>query len=75
MDIREAIKLFQSKYPDFLVTGYWKKPNGLVLNAKACQARRGATEPGQFVVTNDGKVYGTNPFCSDLNPTDMIKII
>lgn len=67
MTLSKAVNLFKEKFPEYTVVGYWEKPNGFVLNAKAPDSKAGIITPGQFMVTSSGDVYGTNPVLSDLN--------
>ena len=72
MTINEAITLFYKNFPDKKVTGYWKKPDGYILNIEG--SINGCPEPGQFAVTNRGEIYGTNPINSKLDFRSMILI-
>lgn len=71
MTLVEAINILANKYPGRVVTGYWVKGKDYILNTKPLHALKGMTEPGQFVVTEEGKVYGTNPVRSNLDISDM----
>ena len=51
---------------------YWDKPNGIVLNTQSITAE--LTAPAQYLVTDDGQIYGTNPMRSNLSPGDMKKL-
>lgn len=73
MSIREAIKLFTKQVSGRRVIGYWKKSNGFVLNTREAISSENP-DPGQFMVTFDGNVYGTNPVLSDLDDADYIRI-
>ena len=46
--------------------------NGIVLNTQSITA--GLTAPAQYLVTDDGQIYGTNPMRSNLSPVDMKKL-
>lgn len=73
MTVKEAIVIFAKQFPDKAVVGYWDKPNGIVLNTQSITA--GLTAPAQYLVTDDGQIYGTNPMRSNLSPGDMKKLI
>ena len=66
MDINSAVKLFNAKYPNRKVFGYWVNGSDFVLNSFPL-VYHGVVEPGQYVVTSSGKIYGTNPLNSDLS--------
>lgn len=66
MDINNAVKLFKAKYPTRNVFGYWVNGSDFILNTVST-TNVGAVEPGQYVVTSTGKIYGTNPINSDLS--------
>ena len=68
MTVKEAIVIFAKQFPDKAVVGYWDKPNGIVLNTQSI------TAPAQYLVTDDGQIYGTNPMRSNLSPGDMKKL-
>lgn len=72
MTVKEAIVIFAKQFPDKAVVGYWGKPNGIVLNTQSITA--GLTAPAQYLVTDDGQIYGTNPMRSNLSPVDMKKL-
>lgn len=74
MTLQKAIEIFVKKYPGRLVSGYWEKDGGFIFNTRKTALNEGLTEPGQFVVTEDGKVYGTNPLRVNLDPKKMKKI-
>ena len=72
MTVKEAIVIFAKQFPDKAVVGYWDKPNDIVLNTQSITA--GLTAPAQYLVTDDGQIYGTNPMRSNLSPVDMKKL-
>lgn len=74
MTVKEAMILFSKKVKGRKVVGYWVKENGYVLNTKLVPSIDGISEPGQFMVTHDGKVYGTNPMTDDLDQRDYKKL-
>lgn len=71
MTLLEAINILANKYPGRVVTGYWVNGKDYILNTKLLRALQGVAAPGQFVVTEDGNVYGTNPVRSNLDISDM----
>lgn len=71
MNVKEAASILRRQFPERIITGYWVKDNGYVFNTKMLFVND--TSPGQYVVTNDGKVYGTNPVRSDLDINEMKK--
>ncbi len=74
MEISKAIELFGQYNPRRKVVGYWKSPEGLILNTTAGYDFEGMPEPGQYIVYNSGKIIPTNPVRSDLSPTDYVEI-
>lgn len=74
MTLNDAVKIFVKEYPGYRVVGYWKKSNGYVLNTKPFSKGDTPPIPGQFMVENNGIVYGVNPMIMNLNLSDMIKI-
>lgn len=66
MDISNALKLFSSKFPRRKAIGYWTNSEGIILNTVSKETNN-ISEPGQYVITNSGKIYGTNPINSDLS--------
>lgn len=74
MNLRDAVALFMKTFPGKRVIGYWVKPDGYVLNTKTPKEMEEFIEPGQFMVTFDGKVYGTNPMSIDLDMSDYKRI-
>ena len=73
MMIKDAIRVFSKAFPNKKVIGYWRKPNGYVLNTEP-SFDSDRPEPAQFMVTKDNEVYGTNPIASDLDPESMIQL-
>lgn len=74
MTLAEALKLFSEAVPGRLPIGYWERDGGYIFNTKGTNLDAGMPVPAQYVVTKDGKVYGTNPARSNLNISDMKKI-
>lgn len=73
--VTEAISKFNKEFPGMRVIGYWKNENGYILNTKRVPEIPDIIEPGQFIVTNDGRVYGTNPVLSKLNSLEYYSLI
>lgn len=67
MNISKAKSLLKTVYPERIVVGYWIVDGGIVLNTQSPHSVFGVHEPGQFMVTEDGNVYGTNPVVSNLD--------
>lgn len=74
MDVKKAIKLLAEKYPGRIPIGYWIKGDEYIINTKPLNALKGLTAPSQFVVTQNGEVYGANPMKYDLTIESMTKI-
>lgn len=72
MNVREATAILKKQFPNRKIVGYWVKSNGFVFNTKPLLGDS-LVEPGQYLVTDDGKVYGTNPMRSKLNMDEMKK--
>lgn len=73
MSLNDAVKIFKDKYPGYRIVGYWVKKEGYIFNVKSFAMFKGLDAPGQFVVTRDGDIYGTNPMTSNLSIEDMKK--
>lgn len=71
MSVNDAAAILKKQFPGRVITGYWVKDNGYVFNTRAMVP--GEAAPGQYLVTTDGKIYGTNPVRSALNPSEMKK--
>ena len=71
MTIQDAIKMLNSKISGKKVIGYWLVENGIVLNV---EPRKNIPEPAQFMVTNDGNVYATNPMNTDFDRYQYVRI-
>ena len=74
MILENAIKCLKEQYPDRVITGYLQRGDSFVFNTKLPKQFRDLITPAQFVVTNEGEVYGTNPFRENLDMDDMKKI-
>lgn len=73
MMIKDAIRVFSKEFPNKKVIGYWRKPNGYVLNTES-SPNNDCPEPTQFMVTKNNEIYGTNPIVSKLDPDAMIRL-
>lgn len=71
MTPQEAANILKKQFPEKIPIGYWVKENGYVLNTRSLIPD--GIAPGQFLITEDGKVYGTNPVRSRLRIEDMKK--
>lgn len=71
MHIKIAINTFTKKYPEKKPIGYWIAGKGIIINTETTEGR---IEPGQFMVTDQGEVYGVNPVMFGLTPENMTKI-
>lgn len=70
MTVEKAIELYKKEY-DRPVIGYWKEGKNIILNVKP----RIQDEPGQWMVTDSGQVYNTNPLRSPvIMQQKMIKL-
>jgi len=67
MNIKDAITIFSKTISGKKVIGYWISKKGFILNTKSIPEVDGFYGPEQFVVTVDGKVYGTNPLIEDFD--------
>ena len=74
MDLKTALSKFVENVPDRIPTGYWEQDGQIIFNTKTASAIANLAAPAQYVVTEDGKVYGTNPLQSDLNPAKLKKL-
>lgn len=74
MTVKEAIEFLTKKVPGRIVTGYWLDGEDYILNTKTIKSMQGCIAPGQFVVTKNGEVYGTNPMQHNLDPDKMRRI-
>ena len=67
MTAKMAANLFAKKFHDRMVLGYWEDQKGIILQVSPSLPGR-AEEPCQFLVTDDGLIYPTNPV---VNPSIM----
>ena len=71
MTLDDAKRMFKSQYPDLKIIGYWQDAQGYVFNIEISSDYVGAA---QFVVKNDGKIYGTNPMVTNLDSKKYVKL-
>lgn len=72
MNIKEALNLFEQNNKKGLVpTEYCVVNEGIVINTESPEPRP-ESSPAQYLVTNDGKVYATNPMMVEY--TEFYKI-
>lgn len=74
MDVKKAIDIVSKEYPGMIPIGYWEIDDVIIINTKPLKMFKKITQPSQFVVTNDGKVYGTNPMMYDISLATMKKL-
>lgn len=74
MDLTTALNLFAKNVKGRIPIGYWEFDDRYVFNTKPVAAMANLMAPGQYVVTKDGKVYGTNPMQSKLDMSKMKKL-
>lgn len=73
MTLVKAIEAFARNVPGRIPTGYWEQNGQFIFNTKAAPMTQNMAAPAQYVVTNTGEVYGTNPIQSNLDPSKMKK--
>lgn len=74
MDLATALNIFAKNVSGRIPIGYWEQDGQYIFNTKTVSAMDGLVAPAQYVVTNDGKVYGTNPIQSKLDISKMKKL-
>ena len=74
MDLATALNAFAKNVKGRIPFGYWEQDGGYIFNTKPVSALANLTAPAQYVVTKDGKVYGTNPVQSKLDISKMKKV-
>lgn len=72
--VSDAVSALEKRFPGHKAIGYWKRNRQIILNTKIVDKTEDFPQPGQYVVTSSGDVYGTNPVLSDLDETDYHKI-
>ena len=73
MTLAQALDLFAKNVSGRIPTGYWEQNGQFIFNTKAASGE-GMTAPAQYVVTNNGEVYATNPMRSKLDISKMKKL-
>lgn len=71
MQPKTAINLFSKKHPQKKPIGYWAINDGIIINTESTDGR---IEPAQFMVTNQGDMYGVTPIMFGLTPENMTRI-
>lgn len=74
MSLEEALVVLASEVKNRIVLGYWKKNGQYIFNTTSVVVPRDVPQASQFVVEEDGTVYGTNPMISDLDEDDYIPL-
>lgn len=74
MELQEAMRIFTNKIKNRKVVGYWVSDGSYIFNTKSYEPDSGFPTPSQFVVTESGEVYGTNPMSSGLMDLKYIKL-
>lgn len=74
MDVTTALNVFGKKVPGRIPIGYWEQNGQVIIATKTTPATMNMAAPAQFVVTENGDVYGTNPIQSNLDFTKMKKL-
>ena len=74
MDLVTALNIFAKNVSGRIPVGYWERDGQYIFNTKPVSALASLTAPAQYVVTKDGKVYGTNPLRSKLDINEMKKL-
>ena len=74
MSLNEALVLLMKNVSGRIPTGYWEQNGQYIFNTKATPMTDGLAAPAQYVVTESGDVYGTNPIQSGLDIGKMKKL-
>ena len=74
MDLVTALNLFTKTIHGRIPVGYWEQDGQYIFNTKPVAGLEDLTVPGQYVVTKNGDVYGTNPIQSKLDIAKMKKL-
>jgi hypothetical protein len=74
MDLKTALITFGENVHGRIPTGYWEQDGQIIFNTKTASAIGNLAAPAQYVVTKDGKVYGTNPLQFNLDPAKLKKL-
>lgn len=74
MEPIDAAKLVSSSHPGYIPVGYWKRRKGIVIYTKPLKGLSILTSPTQFMVTDDGEVFGVNPMAYNLSKETMKKL-
>lgn len=71
MTLNDAMKIFTREYPDYRILGYWQDAHDYIFNIEVSPDYVGAA---QFIVKSNGKIQGTNPMNSNLDPKKYVKL-
>lgn len=74
MELKKAMSLFAKKVKNRKIVGYWVSNGSYIFNTKSYEPDSGFPTPSQFVVTESGDVYGTNPMSSGLMDLEYTKL-
>lgn len=74
MDLTTALNTFAKNVKGRIPVGYWESDGQYIFQTKPVLAVANLMAPAQYVVTKDGKVYGTNPMQSSLDMAKMKKL-
>lgn len=74
MELREAMRIFTNKIKNRKIVGYWVSDGTYIFNTKSYGPDSEFPTPSQFVVTESGEVYGTNPMSSGLMDLEYTKL-
>ena len=74
MDLKTALSTLVENVQGRIPTGYWEQDGQFIFNTKAVSDLTNLAAPAQYVVTEDGRVYGTNPLQSRLDPARLKKL-
>lgn len=75
MTVEHAIYIFNKKYPDKKLIGYWKDGGNYILNTEDKYGPGYSGEICQFLVSGNGDIQPTNPMRSEvIIDSPMIKI-
>ena len=74
MSLTKALELFAKNVKGRMPVGYWEQNGQIIFQTKPVPMNANMAAPAQYVVTADGKVYGTNPIQTPLDPSKMKKL-
>lgn len=74
MDLKKAIDKLMKEYPEKMPIGYWVIDDGYIFNTKMPKSMKGITGAAQFIVKENGEVYGVTPMMYDLDISKMKRL-